>query len=85
VPFPAQRRCWSALAAASVLISFAAPLFAQNFPPIAKAAATPDEAFQNVPMMFSSAQSIDPDEGPAPLTFLTENAMRRSCASRALL
>jgi YVTN family beta-propeller protein len=43
---------------------------AQNFPPLAKAAAVPDEEFENEPMAFSSAQSIDPDEGPTPMTFL---------------
>ena len=49
---------------------FVVPLFAQNFPPLAKAAAVPDEAFENAAMAFSSAQSIDPDEGPAPMTYL---------------
>jgi YVTN family beta-propeller protein len=72
MPFLAQRRFWSALVAACVLPSLAAPLLAQNFPPIAKAAATSDEALENVPLVFSSAQSIDPDEGPAPLTYLWE-------------
>jgi YVTN family beta-propeller protein len=68
--FPAQRCFWSALVAACVLIIFTGPVLAQNFPPIAKAAAVPDEAFENAAMMFSSAPSIDPDEGPSPLTFL---------------
>lgn len=70
MPFFAQRRLWSAFVAAFGLIFFPAPAFAQNFPPLAKAAGVPDETVENAPMTFSSAQSIDPDEGPAPLTFL---------------
>jgi hypothetical protein len=69
MPFYAQRRCWVALVAVVLLFS-AAPLFALNFPPLAKAAGVRDEAFENTPMIFSSVQSIDPDEGPAPMTFL---------------
>jgi len=70
MPFLAQRRFWSAFVAAFVLIFCAAPLLAQNFPPLAKAVAVPDEAFESASMVFSSAQSVDPDEGPAPLTYL---------------
>jgi YVTN family beta-propeller protein len=70
MPFLAQRRFCFALVAALALMFFAAPILAQNFTPIAKAAAVPDEAFENAAMAFSSAQSIDPDEGPAQLTFL---------------
>ncbi len=70
MPFLARRCCLPALVAAFALILFAAPVLAQNFAPLAKAAVVADEAFENAPILFSSAQSIDPDEGPAPLTFL---------------
>jgi len=42
---------------------------AQNFAPIAKATAVPEETFLGQPILFSSAESIDPDEGPQPLSF----------------
>jgi YVTN family beta-propeller protein len=43
---------------------------AQNFPPIAKATPIPEEIFLGQPIVFSSAESLDPDEGPQPLRFL---------------
>ncbi|PYJ05712.1 MAG: hypothetical protein DME25_07980 [Verrucomicrobia bacterium] len=43
---------------------------AQNFPPIAKATPMPEEVFLGQSILFSSAESLDPDEGPQPLTFL---------------
>jgi len=43
---------------------------AQNFPPIARATPMPDEIFLGQPVLFSSAESIDPDEGPRPPDFL---------------
>ena len=42
---------------------------AQNFPPIAKAT-TAEETLLGQPILFSSAESIDPDEGPQPLSFV---------------
>jgi YVTN family beta-propeller protein len=42
---------------------------AQNFPPIAKATTT-EEALLGQPILFSSAESLDPDEGPQPLSFV---------------
>ncbi len=44
----------------------------QNFPPIAKATPLPEEAFLGQPILFSSAESLDPDEGPQSLSFLWE-------------
>lgn len=41
---------------------------AQNFSPVAKITA-PDQAFVGDSISFSSAESIDPDAGPQPLTF----------------
>ena len=43
---------------------------AQNFPPIAKATPTTEETLLGQPILFSSTESIDPDEGPQPLRFL---------------
>jgi len=42
---------------------------AQNFPPIAKATPLPEETVLGQPIVFSSAQSLDPDQGPQPLSF----------------
>ena len=43
---------------------------AQNFQPIAKATPLREEVFLGQPILFSSAESLDPDEGPRPLGFL---------------
>jgi len=45
---------------------------AQNFAPVAKATPLPEEVFLGQPILLSSAESIDPDEGPLPLSFLWE-------------
>jgi len=45
---------------------------AQNFAPIAKATPMPEEVLLGQPILFSSAESIDPDEGPLQLSFLWE-------------
>ncbi len=50
----------------------ALPLYAQNFPPVAKAGVTSPESWVDQPFSFSSAESIDPDESPQRLTFLWE-------------
>ena len=42
---------------------------AQNFPPIARATPLPEETFLGQPLLLSSAESVDPDEGPQPLSF----------------
>lgn len=62
-----------ALAAGFVLLLVAASptkAGAQNFPPIAKATPMAEEALLGQSVGFSSADSIDPDEGPQALTFL---------------
>ncbi|MBC7772116.1 MAG: PKD domain-containing protein [Pyrinomonadaceae bacterium] len=43
---------------------------AQNFAPIARASAMSGEVFFGQPTVFSGAESLDPDEGPQPLSFL---------------
>jgi YVTN family beta-propeller protein len=45
---------------------------AQNFPPVAKATPLSEEAFLGQALAFSSTDSIDPDEGPQPLTYFWE-------------
>lgn len=58
--------------ASLVLLSLAAvgTLRAQNFPPIAKATPIPEEVLLGQPIVFSSVESIDPDEAPQPMSFL---------------
>jgi YVTN family beta-propeller protein len=43
---------------------------AQNFSPIARATPVTEEVFLGQPTVFSSAESLDPDEGPQPLSFV---------------
>ena len=45
-------------------------VMAQNFSPIARATPVTEEVFLGQPTVFSSAESLDPDEGPQPLSFL---------------
>ena len=40
-----------------------------NFPPVAVASADPQEALVGETIVFSSAGSLDPDDGPEPLSF----------------
>ena len=58
---------------------------AQNFPLIARAALMPEEVFLGEPTIFSSADSLDPDEGPQPLRFLWgfEDGDRNAYACRS--
>lgn len=55
---------WALLVAATVP-AFAA---AQNIPPVARAAASPDEPLVGQRVTFTSRGSVDPDEMPEPLT-----------------
>lgn len=57
------------IALCAFVASTAAPARAQNFPPVADAAATPVQVFVGEPVALSSAASIDPDGSPAPLSF----------------
>lgn len=58
----------------SILLLLAATILvqinAQNFPPVAKAEADREEAFLGQSFLFSSTDSIDPDESPQGLSFL---------------
>lgn len=66
------QRYYHWLAAALILlqvVGVALTASALNFPPIAKATPMPEEVFLGGPILFSSAESIDPDEGPQPLTY----------------
>ena len=45
-------------------------VMAQNFSPIARATPLSEEVFLGQPTVFSSAESLDPDEGPQPLSFV---------------
>ena len=55
-----------------LLLAFASPTNAdaQNFSPIARATPGSEEVFLGQPTVFSSAESLDPDEGPQPLSFV---------------
>ncbi len=44
----------------------------QNFPPFVRATVASEEVWLGQVAAFSSAQSVDPDEGPQPLSFLWE-------------
>ena len=50
--------------------AFAWRCAAENFPPIAVATPTPREVFTGQAILFSSAECIDPDGAPQPLSFL---------------
>lgn len=65
----ATRALRLACASACVLAGLEASVSAQNFAPIAKIGA-PDQAFVGDSVAFTSADSIDPDGGPQPLTFV---------------
>ncbi|MBK8239785.1 MAG: PKD domain-containing protein [Deltaproteobacteria bacterium] len=54
--------------AATALLGAATTAQAGNFPPVAKAAATPYEALLGEVVLFDSAGTFDPDDGPQPLT-----------------
>jgi len=45
---------------------------AQNFPPFVRATAVSEEVSLGAPAVFSSAETLDPDEGPQPMAFLWE-------------
>jgi YVTN family beta-propeller protein len=63
---------WRVSAAIKILICMAAAhglARAQNFPPIARAVPMPEEVFLGQPIVFSSAESLDPDEWPEALSF----------------
>ena len=64
------RPAFSLIVSALLVGSFALSCTAQNFPPIAVAAPTPREALIGLPILLSSADSIDPDGAPQPLGFL---------------
>ena len=68
----APKYCRPFAAAVTLLCMAGMPGFAaaQNFPPIARATPMPDEVFLGQPILLSSAESIDPDEGPQQLSFL---------------
>ena len=53
-----------------LLAALPANAAAQNFPPVVRAMPMPEESFLGQPILFSSAESIDPDEGPQPLSFV---------------
>ena len=68
-------RSYRRLAAALVVllvVSFPTRAHAQNFPPVAKASPLSEEVLLGQALGFSSAESIDPDEGPQPLSFFWE-------------
>src|SRR5688572_2471364 len=64
-----NRGAFAALLVPLLALTLATNANAQNFPPIAKAT-TAEETLLGQPILFSSAESIDPDEGPQPLSFL---------------
>ncbi len=68
----ALKYCRPCAAAVILLCMAGVPLLAkaQNFPPIAKARALSEEVFFGQPTVLSSGESLDPDEGPQPLSFL---------------
>jgi YVTN family beta-propeller protein len=50
-------------------VGAAATAWAQSFPPSARATAEPDEVLVGATVQLSSAGSLDPDNGPEPLSF----------------
>jgi YVTN family beta-propeller protein len=52
-----------------VLAVGAPPLWAQNFPPAARITITNSEVFTADPVVFLGADSVDPDNGPQPLSY----------------
>ena len=58
-----------AVTVAAVASVLAAAGARANFAPLARATASPAEVFVGAPVSFSSAESIDPDDGPSALSF----------------
>lgn len=69
-PANALRSPCALVALLSAILAGATGASAQNFPPVASAMSIPGEVFLGQAILCSSAQSLDPDEGPQPLSFL---------------
>ena len=71
IPYlPPARRAIFGCCSCALLLMGVCPAEAQNFPPIVRATTGSEEVSLGQPANFSSAETLDPDEGPQALSFL---------------